>query len=101
MNWRPNLAQIAQSPKSTFVGLCVLALAAERSVHFDAAGHLAMSARDWFGVGCGVLSAVVSGLSQDADRAPSMCKAVETTKAPALEDTPGLRQTTLKSRTTE
>jgi hypothetical protein len=58
--------QVAQSPKSTLVGLCVLALAAERGVHFDAAGHLAMTARDWFGVGCGVLTALVSGLTQDA-----------------------------------
>lgn len=60
--------QVAQSPKSTLVGLCVLALAAERGVHFDAGGHLAMSARDWFDVGCGVLTAVVSGLTQDAVR---------------------------------
>ena len=69
--WRLDVRQVAQSPKSTVVGLCVLALAAERGVRFDAAGHLAMSARDWFDVGCGVLTAVVSGLSQDAGRATS------------------------------
>lgn len=68
MGWKLDVAQVAQSPKSTVVGLCVLALAAERGVHFDAAGHLAMSARDWFDVGCGALTAVVSGLSQDAGR---------------------------------
>ena len=66
MDLRPDLRQIAQSPKSTVVGLCVLALAAERGVHFDTAGHLAMTARDCFGVGCGILTAIVSGLSQDA-----------------------------------
>lgn len=71
MSWKPDLAQVAQSPKSTVVGLCVLALAAERGVHFDAAGHLAMSARDWFEVGCGVLTAIVSGLSQDAVQSTS------------------------------
>ena len=60
-----DLTQIARSPKSTVVGLCILALAAERGIHFDDAGHLSMSARDWLDVGCGVLTAVVSGLSQD------------------------------------
>ncbi len=64
---RFGLAQIAQSPKSTVVGLCVLALAAERGVHFDAQGNLAMSSRDWFDLGCGVLTAIVGGLSRDAD----------------------------------
>ena len=63
--WR--VAQVAQSPRSTVVGLCVLALAAERGVHFDSAGHLTMTARDWFDVACGALTAVVSGLSQDAE----------------------------------
>ena len=68
MGWKLDVAQVALSPKSTVVGLCILALAAERGIHFDAAGHLAMSARDWFDVGCGALTAVVSGLSQDAGR---------------------------------
>lgn len=63
-----DFSHVTQSPKSTVVGLCVLALAATRAVHFDAAGHLAMTARDWFGVGCGVLTAAVSGVSQDAGR---------------------------------
>lgn len=63
-----DFSHVTQSPKSTVVGLCVLALAATRAVHFDANGHLAMTARDWFGVGCGLLTAVVSGLSQDAGR---------------------------------
>lgn len=61
-----DLSQIRRSPKSTIVGLCVLALAAERGVHFDEAGHLAMSAKNWFEVGCGLLTAAVSALSQDA-----------------------------------
>lgn len=68
MNWRLDLSQISRSPKSTIVGMCVLALAAERGVHFDGTGHLLMSARDWFEVGCGALTAVVSGVSQDAGR---------------------------------
>ncbi len=63
-----DVSQISRSPKSTVVGLCILALAAERGVHFDAMGRLAMTARDWFDVGCGVLTAVVSGVSQDAGR---------------------------------
>ena len=63
-----DVSQIARSPKSTVVGLCVLALAASRGVHFDAAGHLAMTARDWFEILCGVLTAIVSGLSHDAKR---------------------------------
>ena len=61
-------SHVTESPKSTVIGLCVLALAAERGVHFDAAGHLAMTARDWFDVGCGLLTALVSGVSQDAGR---------------------------------
>lgn len=71
-----DFSQVRRSPKSTVVGLCVLALAAERGVHFDEAGHLAMSAKNWFEVGCGLLTAVVSALSQDAgscapDKAPA------------------------------
>ena len=66
-----DFTQFSRSPKSTVVGLCVLALAAERGVHFDAMGHLTMSARDWFEVGCGVMTAVVSGISQDAGHPPS------------------------------
>ena len=84
MGWKPDLAQIAQSPRSTVVGLCVLALAAERGVHFDAAGHLAMSAKDWFEVGCGVLTAVVSGLSRDAER--SSPKRSDPIPSPAVVD---------------
>ena len=60
-----DINQVVNSPKSTIVGLCVLALAAGRAIHFDATGHVAMCARDWFDVGCGVLTAAVSGLSQD------------------------------------
>ena len=68
MNWKLDLSQVARSPKSTIVGLCVLALAAERGVHFDAEGHLLMSARDWFEVGCGAMTAIVSGVTRDAGR---------------------------------
>ncbi len=67
-----DLSHITESPKSTVIGLCVLALAAERGVHFDAAGHLAMTARDWFDVGCGLLTAAVSGVSQDAGRVKAL-----------------------------
>lgn len=74
-----DVSQIFRSPKSTVVGLCVLALAAERGVHFDAAGRLLMSARDWFEVGCGILTAFVSGVSQDANR-------VQTATGVSLED---------------
>lgn len=63
-----SVSQVARSPKSTVIGLCVLALAASSGVRFDAAGHLAMSARDWFEVLCGVLTAIVGGLSHDAKR---------------------------------
>lgn len=66
---RIDFSQVSRSPKSTLIGLCILALAAERGVHFDAAGHLTMSAKDWFEVGCGALSAFVSGVSQDAEKA--------------------------------
>ena len=69
-------SHITESPKSTVVGLCVLALAAERGVHFDAAGLLAMTARDWFDVGCGLLTAVVSGVSQDAGRVKAIVPGV-------------------------
>jgi hypothetical protein len=87
MAWKLDLKQVAESPKSTVVGLCVLALAAERGVHFDASGHLAMSARDWFDVGCGVLTAAVSGLSQDAGRVKAHVPgAVETEMVPSHEE---------------
>ena len=76
MDW----SQVARSPKSTIVGLCVLALAAERGVHFDAAGHLLMSARDWFEVGCGAMTAVVSGVSEDATRIGGSARTEEQTK---------------------
>lgn len=83
MGWRLDLGQFADSPKSTIVGLCVLALAAERGVHFDAAGHLAMTARDWFDVGCGVLTAVVSGFSQDAGHGSGALPGAATTACTA------------------
>lgn len=80
-------AHITQSPKSTVVGLCVLALAATRAVHFDPSGRLAMSARDWFGVGCGVLTAVVSGVSQDAGRVKATVPGqTEPTMVPSHEE---------------
>ncbi len=82
MTPRLDVSQISRSPKSTVIGLCVLALAAERGVHFDATGHLAMSARDWFEVGCGVLTAVVSGFSQDAG--PSQADGQPSTSASPL-----------------
>ena len=63
-----DVSQVTRSPKSTIVGLCVLALGAERGIHFDAAGHLAMNARDWLDLSCGVLTAIVSGLSRDGER---------------------------------
>lgn len=87
-----DVSQISQSPKSTIVGLCVLALAAERGVHFDAAGHLAMSARDWFDVGCGVLTAMVSGVSQDAGRVKALrpgAEAPEMVAGHEVPDAPG------------
>ena len=70
--FRVSWSHVVESPKSTVVGLCVLALAAGRGVHFDAAGHLAMTARDWFSVGCGLLTAFVSGVSQDAGQVKAM-----------------------------
>ncbi len=77
-----DVSQITRSPKSTAIGLCVLALAAERGIHFDATGRLAMSSRDWFEVGCGVLTAVVSGFSQDAE--PARVDGQQATSEPPL-----------------
>lgn len=70
MGVKVNIGNVARSPKSTVIGLCVLALAAERGVHFDTLGHLNMTARDWFDVGCGLITAVLSGLSQDGHGSP-------------------------------
>ena len=75
MNRKLDLANVARSPKSTVIGLCVLALAAERGIHFDAMGHLKMTARDWFDVSCGAITAVLSGLSHDGQGTPEDDKA--------------------------
>lgn len=88
-----DFSHVMRSPKSTVIGLCVLALATERSVHFDAAGHLAMTARDWFGVGCGLLTAIVSGVSQDAGRVQALVPgSAEPQMVPSHEepDAPGV-----------
>lgn len=54
--------------KSSAVGLCVLAVSAIHSIHFDAAGHLAMTARDWFSVLAGALGAGVGVVMEDAPK---------------------------------
>lgn len=82
---RVDLTQVSRSPKSTVIGLCVLALAAERGVHFDSAGHLLMSTRDWFEVGCGVLTAFVSGVSQDAESTPTATAATYGTNGSEMD----------------
>ena len=45
------------------MGLLICGLAVKTSIHFDAAGHLLMTARDWFEAGCGFVAAGI-GLSQ-------------------------------------
>jgi hypothetical protein len=80
-----DVTQIRRSPKSTIVGLCIFALAAERGVRFDASGHLAMSAKDWFEVGCGALSAVISALSQDATPCTEAAAQKHADEAPGSE----------------
>jgi uncharacterized membrane protein YdcZ (DUF606 family) len=54
--------------KSSAVGLCVLAVSAIHSIHFDSAGHFAMTARDWFSVLAGVLGASVGVVMADAPK---------------------------------
>lgn len=53
--------------KTTLIGVMLFVVCALRSVHFDAAGHLAMTARDWFTVATGALMAVVGKLQKDAN----------------------------------
>jgi hypothetical protein len=48
-----------KSWRSTLLGLMVLALSSAKSIQFDAAGHLAMTQRDWFTLSCGFLAAYV------------------------------------------
>lgn len=55
-----------QNWKSTAVGAAVLAIAALHSIHFDAAGNFAMTARDWTTVSIGVLAAIVGAAQRDA-----------------------------------
>jgi hypothetical protein len=59
---------VTQSPKTTLIGLCGLLIAGMQCVHFDAAGALMMSCKDWFGVAIGVLFALVGALSHDAQK---------------------------------
>ena len=61
-------SRLTKNWKSTAVGLCVLGVGAIHSIHFDAAGHLAMTARDWFSVLAGVLGAVVGIATVDAPK---------------------------------
>jgi hypothetical protein len=52
--------------KSSVIGLCVCVLAVTRSLQYDVAGHLMMTARDWVGVVAGVVAAVMGMLMTDA-----------------------------------
>ncbi len=55
------------SPKTTLLGLGLFLSIANQSVKFDVAGHLAMSARDWFSFGVAFGLALVGLFSKDAD----------------------------------
>lgn len=59
---------ITQSPKSTVIGACGLVIAAIQCVHFDTAGAMVMTAKDWFGLAAGVTFALVNALSHDAQK---------------------------------
>lgn len=52
--------------KSSTIGLSVLMTAIVGSVHFDAAGHLLMTQKDWFGLFVGCIAAIVGMLQKDA-----------------------------------
>lgn len=60
MNWR--------HLKTTSMGLVICAIAVKGSIHFDAAGHLLMTARDWFEAGCGFIAAGIGLSQQDAGK---------------------------------
>jgi hypothetical protein len=61
-----NSGKITANWKSTALGFCIFAMAAMHAVHFDAAGHLAMTAKDWFGVTTGALASLIGVLMKDA-----------------------------------
>jgi len=52
--------------KTTLIGAMLFVVCVLKSVHFDAAGHLAMTAQDWFTVLIGALMALVGKLQKDA-----------------------------------
>lgn len=61
-------SKLSANWKSTAVGFCVLLVSAIHSVHFDASGHLAMTARDWFSVAAGVIGAGVGTAMEDCQK---------------------------------
>lgn len=52
--------------KTTVLGLCFLAIALKGSIHFNAAGHLAMTQQDWFIAAIGLAGAATGAASKDA-----------------------------------
>jgi hypothetical protein len=52
--------------KTTVIGAATGLVVALKSVQFDAAGHLAMTAKDWFSLGIGAVIAWVGYLQCDA-----------------------------------
>lgn len=53
--------------KTSLNGLLGLAIVAMLAIHFDSAGHLAMTAKDWIALSVSVLRAGVGVAQQDAD----------------------------------
>jgi hypothetical protein len=52
--------------KTTSIGLLMLVIAYSSSVKFDVAGHLAMTEKDWFVLGVGIVGALVGAAQKDA-----------------------------------
>lgn len=76
-----NTAKLAANWKSTALGLCILGLALKGSLHFDDAGHLAMTARDWSGMAFGACASLVGMLQKDAGT-----EVVQTSAGPKVDD---------------
>ena len=54
--------------KTTCAGFVLLAVTVIQGVKFDAAGHLDMTEKDWFGIALGLIGAYIGSIQHDAGK---------------------------------
>jgi hypothetical protein len=72
--------------KTTTAGVGFFAFTVLQGVKFDAVGHLAMTQRDWFGIGLGLLGAFIGSVQRDAGTQQAELPSGEVADVPSYEN---------------